>query len=184
MTEQSGSDRRPVRAREPVTDAERARVAELHAAGLSRAAIARDLGRGTATVGRIGEALGLSWDRSRTAAATAAKQIDNKARRAALIEDAYEQARAVIARMAAADGYDATGTATNGVTVVTRVALPPAHDVKALAGAFSTLTASAARMEAVDGADDVDHARSLLGQLAVNLDVVVGAMDRQERTDG
>lgn len=177
-------DERPVRARRPVTDAERARVVELHAAGLSRAAIARDLGRSPDTVGRIAADADLSFDRARTAAATTAKQADNRARRAALVEEAYKQALAVIARMAAPDGYDATGTATNGVTVVTRVALPPAHDVKALAGAFSTLTASAARMEAVDVADDVDHARSLLGQLAVNLDVVVGAMDRQERTDG
>lgn len=178
------SDDRPVRARRPVTDAERARVAELHAQGLSRGAIARDLGRSADTVGRIAAAANLPFDRAQTKKATEAKQVDNRARRAVLIEEAYEQARAVIARMAAADGYDATGTATNGVTVVTRVALPPAHDLKALAGAFSTLTSSAARMEALDVTSGTEEAKGMLIELGQNLSIFVSEMDRQGPADG
>ncbi|WP_173390839.1 helix-turn-helix domain-containing protein [Actinomadura litoris] len=174
------SDDRPARAQGRVTGAERARVAELHALGWSRGAIARDLGRSPDTIRRIADAAELSFDRSRTAVAVAAKQVDNRARRASLIARAYDQAGAVLDRLEAPDGYDATGTATNGVTVTTRVAVPPAHDVKALAGAFSTLTASAARMEAVDSGTDVEDAKSMLSQLGDALGVVAHAIDGGE----
>jgi hypothetical protein len=76
-----------------MTQAERDRVAELHAAGKSRAAIARELKRSPSTVGRVAEALGLSWDRTATAAATEARQVDLAARRAqlaaTLLDDAF-----------------------------------------------------------------------------------------------
>jgi hypothetical protein len=76
-----------------MTQAERDRVAELHAAGKSRAAIARELKRSPSTVGRVADALGLSWDRTATAAATEARQVDLAARRAelaaTLLDDAF-----------------------------------------------------------------------------------------------
>lgn len=68
----------------PVTQADYARVAELHAQGLSRNGIADAMGRSGRTVSRIAKELGLSFERTRTAAATAAKVADGKARRAAL----------------------------------------------------------------------------------------------------
>jgi hypothetical protein len=68
----------------PVTDAERDRVAELHAQGQSRAQIGRELGRSPNTIGRIATAAGLSWDRTATADATRARQVDLAARRAEL----------------------------------------------------------------------------------------------------
>jgi hypothetical protein len=176
MSEVHGSDHGPLRARGPVTGAERARVAELHAQGLTRAAIARELGRGAATVGRIAEAAGLSFDGSKTAAATARKQLDNRARRSVLVEQAYEGAMAVLSRLAAEDGYDATGTATTGKTVVTRVNVPPAHDVKALAGAFAQLTGSAARMEALDTDSGAEAAKSMLGNLGAALHLAAGQL--------
>lgn len=77
----------------PVTDAERDRVRELHGQGWARARIARDIGRSASTVGRIGEQLGLTWDRSRTEQATRAAQVDLAARRAELaallLDDAF-----------------------------------------------------------------------------------------------
>lgn len=161
-----GSDQPPPRAQAPVTTAERAKVAELHGQGWSRAAIAREIGRGASTVGRIADAAGLSWDRSKTLAATVAKQIDNKARRTLLVEGGYEQALAVIARLANPDGYDATGTATSGVVVVTHVELPPSQEVKALASAYATFTAAAARIEALDSSNGAEQAKSMLGGLA------------------
>lgn len=159
-------DDKPSRAQGPVTEAERVRVAELHGQGWSRAAIARELGRAPDTVGRIATAAGLSWDRSATAAAVAAKQIDNKDRRTRLVEGGYEQALAVIARLANPDGYDATGMATNGKVVVTHVELPPSQEVKALASAYATFTAAAARMEALDSSNGAEQAKSMLGGLA------------------
>ena len=77
----------------PITDEDRRRVAELHAAGLSRNAISREISRSMATVTKIAQELGLSFDRARTAEATRVKQIDAKARRAELaallLEDAH-----------------------------------------------------------------------------------------------
>lgn len=176
MDEVRGSDQGAVRARGPVTDAERARVAELHAQGWSRAAIARDLGRGAATVGRIASAAGLAFNGAKTAAATARKQLDNRARRTVLVEQAYERAMTVLSRLAAEDGYDATGTSTSGATVVTRVNVPPAHDVKALAGAFAQLTASAARMEQLDTDSGTAAAKSMLGNLGAALQLAAGQL--------
>lgn len=70
----------------PVTQEDRDRVAELHAEGWSRAAIARELDRSPSTIGKIADRLGLGWDRAATEAATKARQVDLAARRAELAE--------------------------------------------------------------------------------------------------
>ncbi|NUT31540.1 MAG: helix-turn-helix domain-containing protein [Hamadaea sp.] len=77
----------------PVTQADHDAVKELHAQGFGRNEIARRIDRGERTVSRIAEKLGLSFVRSeQTKAATEAKKVDAKARRAALaialLEDA------------------------------------------------------------------------------------------------
>lgn len=64
----------------------RARISEMHAEGIARNEIARRLGLAPSTVGAHAQALGLKWDRSATAAATAAKLTDLGARRAALVD--------------------------------------------------------------------------------------------------
>lgn len=71
----------------PISEHERARVAELHAQGKSRNAIARELKRAQSTVSDIAAGLGLTFDRARTKAATEAKILDAKARRAQLADD-------------------------------------------------------------------------------------------------
>ncbi|WP_242908690.1 hypothetical protein [Actinomadura terrae] len=80
-------------ARRPITTRDRRSVAELHARGLNRNAIAREIGRAQSTVSKIARELGLTFDRRRTAEATRAKVIDAKARRAELaallLEDAH-----------------------------------------------------------------------------------------------
>lgn len=182
MTDQQRSDDGAVRARGPVTDAERARVVELHGQGASRGAIARQLGRSPDTVGRIAAAAGLSWDRGRTAVAVAAKQMDNRARRAALISGMYDRALKVLERLAATQ-YDAVGTATNGETIVTRIGTIPAHDLKQLAGALTLLTNGASRLEAIDDGSDIDHTKSLLGGLFLMLQEKVGEIDAAEDGD-
>lgn len=65
-------------------DSERAR--ELHAAGSSCNAIARDLGCAASTVSRWAKGEGLSFDRSKTAAAVAAHTVDLAAGRIRLAE--------------------------------------------------------------------------------------------------
>jgi len=65
-------------------DSERAR--ELHAAGASCNAIARDLGCAASTVSRWAKGEGLSFDRSKTAAAVKAHTVDLAAGRIRLAE--------------------------------------------------------------------------------------------------
>ena len=66
----------------PFTDAERARIRELHAQGMSSRAIARELGRSQGAVSKNAAAMGLSFDREQTKAATAAMVADSAALRA------------------------------------------------------------------------------------------------------
>jgi Helix-turn-helix domain len=70
----------------PVSDAEREQIRVLHARGNSAGAIAKQLGRSQSTITRQCKAMGLSFDRSATAEAVRAHQLDAKARRAVLAE--------------------------------------------------------------------------------------------------
>lgn len=70
-----------------LTESELEQVRVLHAAGRGRNEIAAELGRSAAAITGAAGRLGLSFDRSATAAATAAVVIDAKARRAALVLD-------------------------------------------------------------------------------------------------
>lgn len=92
----------------PVTDQERARVAQLHADGLNCRQIADEIGRARSTVSGIARALGLAFDRAQTETATTARQVDAKARRAQLADRALDTADEMERRALAADtGRDA-----------------------------------------------------------------------------
>ncbi|MCG7203969.1 helix-turn-helix domain-containing protein [Streptomyces arenae] len=71
----------------PVTDAERERVRELHAAGKGRNEIATELGRSGRTISEIAKSLGLSFARAgEVRQATEIRQADLADRRAALAQ--------------------------------------------------------------------------------------------------
>ncbi|MBK3631574.1 helix-turn-helix domain-containing protein [Streptomyces sp. MBT97] len=71
----------------PVTDAERKRVRELHAEGKGRNEIAEILGRGGRTISSIAKSLGLSFSRAaEVRQATEIRQADLADRRAALAQ--------------------------------------------------------------------------------------------------
>lgn len=78
----------------PVEAHVRARIIELVEAGLSRNAVARELKVSPSTVSKVASEESLTFDRSVSAAAVAAKQADAKARRAeiqlALVDKAEE----------------------------------------------------------------------------------------------
>lgn len=76
----------------PVTQADYDRVRELHAQGLSRNEIARQLRRSGKTISEIAAKLGLTFERTRTRAATEAKRDDARAKRAALALDLLDDA--------------------------------------------------------------------------------------------
>lgn len=77
----------------PLTDDERARILELQEAGESRNAIAREVGRSPGIVSKVVKAAGRTFDRGdQVAAATEARQQDNRAKRAALESDLLDDA--------------------------------------------------------------------------------------------
>ena len=84
---------------DPATGTDRERVRELHAQGLTRNAIAREIGRAASTVSKIAREIGLTFDRSRTAEATRAKVADAKDRRAQLTLDLLADAERLRAQM-------------------------------------------------------------------------------------
>jgi transposase-like protein len=77
----------------PVHPETRAEVVRLIRAELARNEIARRTGVSTATVSRIAEAEGLSFDRSQTSAATKARSVDLAALRLELAEEMASAAR-------------------------------------------------------------------------------------------
>ncbi|MFB9929182.1 helix-turn-helix domain-containing protein [Amycolatopsis halotolerans] len=155
-----------------ITDADRERVRELHAEGRTRNDIAREISRSPSTVTGIAQALGLSFDRSATAAATHARQVDNRARRTEIVGRLYGRAERILGRLEA-DRYTFTATTINGIEskVLDHV---PAPDEKALASAMSTHLSAAAKLEQVDADTGAEGARSMLGGLAVALGIATG----------
>jgi hypothetical protein len=79
----------------PLTDAELQQLRDGHAAGRSLNSLAKALGRPYTTVRRAALGLGLAWDRSKTAAAVAAHQVDMAARRTALAANLLADAERV-----------------------------------------------------------------------------------------
>ncbi|MDF3313459.1 helix-turn-helix domain-containing protein [Rhodococcus sp. T2V] len=74
-------------------------VTRLHSEGLSQAAIARTLQVSASTVARAAEAAGLTFDRTRTAPATAASQVDAKTRRETLVNQLHEGNAAALTKI-------------------------------------------------------------------------------------
>lgn len=89
--------------RSPMSQETRARAAALHAEGVSRNEIARRIDVDPATVTRWAQAEGLSFDRSKTEAATAAHSFDLRAARLRLAEKMTANAERSLA--AVDEGY-------------------------------------------------------------------------------
>ncbi|GAA2457016.1 helix-turn-helix domain-containing protein [Streptomyces macrosporus] len=162
----------------PVTDADYEQVRKLHGQNLGRNEIARRMQRSPRTISVIAEELGLTFDRTMTAAATEARKIDAKARRAALIDRAYGRAERVFDRLEA-DQYKFTSTTVNGIEteVLDHV---PAHEEKALAGAITQYLNQAAKLEALDSDDGVEAAKGMVGQLLTGLSAVYREQQQSE----
>lgn len=159
-----------------ITDADRDQVRALHAEGKTRNDIARALNRSPSTVTGIARALGLSFDRTATAAATHARQVDNRARRAEIVGRLYGRAEHLLARLEA-ERYSFTATTVHGIETKSLDHVP-AQDEKALASATSTHLGAAARLEQVDADRGAEGAKSMLGGLAVALGIQVAFDDR------
>lgn len=159
----------------PVTDKDRKKLKELHAAGKGRNQIARELKRSPRTISVLAEELGLTFDRTMTAVATQARVIDSKARRAAIIAGLYDVAEDDLTYLK--DDTFELVEVSMGAPVRYETNRLPAQDRKALITGISTATTAAARLEALDTNNGVDDAKSMLGQLAAGLTAAYNAMD-------
>lgn len=83
----------------PPADIDPDRLRQLHAQGLSCAAIADELGVNRSTISRHARRLGLKFDRSQTKAATEALVFDAKAKRAQLANDLLDDAAKIRAQL-------------------------------------------------------------------------------------
>lgn len=77
----------------PISDTVRQTILDLHSVGQSRNAIAKAAGVAPSTVSKVCHAEGLTFDRTQTRAAVAAKTMDVKAARAQLKEDLLADAQ-------------------------------------------------------------------------------------------
>lgn len=148
----------------PVTDEERQRVRELHAQGLGRNAIAKEMGRAQRTISLIAAELGLTFDTSMTEDATRARVAQLAALRADTALDLHMDALRLTQRMWEPTEVFAFGGKDNRFAS-RQVAEPPAADKKALMTAAVAALGESRRL--VPPADDsgAEEGRSMLGQL-------------------
>jgi len=178
MAKRKGTGKTPI----PFTEAEIAELKRLHALGLGRNAIAREMGRSSRGITVHAERLGLSFDRTATAAATEAKMQDAKARRAAIIDQLYAVVEDELAYLK--DGeYDLIEVSSGSAVNYTPKRLP-AQDRKALLTGVGSAMATAARLEALDTNNGVDEGISLIGQLATGLTAAYNAMSGEADSEG
>lgn len=152
----------------PVTQAERDRIVELHGQGLSRNAIAKEIGRGGRTVSRIADELGLTFERTRTAAATAAKKADGAARRAHLQVEALDAAAKLFEQMFAPTKVYNFGGKENDYNEREHPE-PPFRDKRDIATAIKALADTALKLAEYDKATGNEDEKSMLSDLRVAL---------------
>ncbi|MYR45075.1 helix-turn-helix domain-containing protein [Streptomyces sp. SID5910] len=159
----------------PFTDEEITELKRLHAEGLGRNAIAREMGRSLRGVSVHAERLGLTFDRTMTALATQAKVTDAKARRAAIVQRLYARTERLLDQLDDADngGFKFTTSTVNGIETESLDHVP-GQEEKALAGAITQYMNQAVKLEQLDGDPGVEAARSMLGSLAEGLTKLAG----------
>lgn len=151
---------------------------DLHAQGLGCNEIARRTGTNQSTVSKRCKALGLTFDRSQTSAGTAARSIDARGRRQAIIDRLYERADKLLKRLDA-DTFWTLMSVGAGEQQPTELTFVPAVDERYLAHSIGSYLQSAAKLEAID-ADAERNAE--LAQVAVGLGkAIAAAADQYER---
>lgn len=150
-----------------ITNHQRNQVLTLHADGLGRNEIAEKAGISTGSVTKIVHAAGRSFDRTKTATAVAARQVDLADRRTRIIDRLYSRTEALLDRLEA-DKFDTILKASFGEEIASSLAFVPARDVRDLASSISQLAGQAARLEAVSS-PEAEKVKGLLGDIADHL---------------
>ncbi|CAM5332281.1 GcrA family cell cycle regulator [Streptomyces aurantiogriseus] len=137
---------------------------QLHADGVSRNEIARQMGWSVGTITNHARRLGLSFDREATRAAAEARQVDLKDRRQRIQEQLLDLAERTIER--AQTRYLVHGFSHTGESVAEWLQQPPAKETKDLTLAASSALTSALKLAQVDAGDEGrENARGLLATL-------------------
>lgn len=161
----------------PWTADEDQRLVDLHAQGMTLNVSARTLGRSPAGVSTHSKILGLSWDRSKTKAATAAKVADNRARRAELEAGLLDDAARLRGELFAPCQVFNFGGKDN--TYETReVSQPPFADQKNIMAAVSIAVTGSLKIAVHDSDASHDDAKSMLTGLAAAMGLAFRAPEQ------
>jgi IS30 family transposase len=150
----------------PITEQDRQQVKDLHAAGLGRNDISRELGRAAGTISKIASELGLSFGREQTAAATHAKVQDAKARRVELAQALLDDVAKL--RQRAWAPYTIALSGPEGIDTIT-LTLPPLRDQQSAYQAIGTCVTKHLDLTRHDADPGLDAGKSMLSALAEGL---------------
>lgn len=153
-----------------ITEQQRQQVRDLHAQGLSRNDIARQVGISFDSVSKICKAAGLTFDRAATEHATKAAQIDHKARRAKIISRLYAQSETILDRLESQDGYKTIAKGERGRDVEAVLDFIPPADRRNELTSIAISLDKAVALERVDTDNGNGHAISMLDKLAAQLE--------------
>jgi hypothetical protein len=166
----------------PVTEEERAEMRRLHAEGKGRNEIARLTGRSLRTVSLHCADMGLTFDRSATEAATAARKADLEEKRVILAEALTDDALRLSEQVwQPAVIYNFGGK--DNTYESRRVPEPPALDKKALMAAAVAAAGQSLRLVPPQDDGGAEQARSMVGQLLTGLAGVYREQQAQETAD-
>lgn len=170
------------RDKRPVDEDDYRRVRELHALGMGRNAIAREIDRAQRTVSVIAAELGLTFDTAMTEDATRARVAQLAALRADTALDLHLDALKLTQSMwEPATVFNFGGK--DNTFASRKVAEPPAADKKSLMTAAGIALEKSLKL--VPPADDsgAEDARSMLGQLMVGLKAAYDQAVSEEAAD-
>jgi transposase-like protein len=160
----------------PVTPELRARVVALHAEGLGRNAIAREVECSSATVTKIAREAGLSFDRAATALAVRARQIDLAEARAELAASFLVRAQEALDMMDAPMILGSFGGRDN-VWNETLLDAPTVEQQNTLMRTAALASKSHAELARADlAAGSTAQAAGMIGALADALHIVAGEL--------
>jgi hypothetical protein len=165
------------------TDDDTLRLRELHAQGMSRNDIAREMDRSGSTISRHAAAAGLSFERGpEVEAATAAKIADAKARRAQMMLDLLDDADKLRLQLFAATTIHSFGGKDHTYNSK-HVDQPLFKDQRDIMGAVSLALNASMRLDHHDTDGGAEGARSMVSQLFGALKTVADQLDDEGVAD-
>ncbi|WP_350347251.1 helix-turn-helix domain-containing protein [Agromyces sp. G08B096] len=146
----------------------RVRARKLFDEGMSCNAIARELGVSASTISRWAKGEGLSFDRSATAAASAAVEVDARARRTLIRSRLYGRVEKLLSSVEA-ETFKTLVPSGPGEQSTRTLDYVPSNDERNISTSIANYLKEARELERADDDRGVGSAESLLGALAREL---------------